>query len=121
MRQHLTGALGEPHLVEVVACMTREAHPLKRKLLLSAAPAALGMKGDILVAVAVVDGRGDAGAGASIVLARFEVAKAQELVVVAQLGAALEMPTDGAMIGQRFDGIRDAEREDVGAVAVTRH
>src|SRR4029450_8750667 len=55
VRQDLTGAVGEPHDLEIVARVAGEADALERELFLSALATALRVKAEILAAIAEVD------------------------------------------------------------------
>src|SRR5262249_27397859 len=95
--------------------------PLERKLFLATAATALPVKADVLVSIAEVNGRRDAATGAAVVLAGLEMAEAQKLVVVGQLGAPLEGPANPAPVAHALERVGDPQRQRVRAVAITGH
>src|SRR5207245_6989006 len=84
----------------------------------AAAPAAVRKQAHVLVAVAEVDGGGDARAGAPVVLRGEQLAEAEILVVPRDLRAPREVPPDAAPVAEPRDGRRHAEDERVCAVTV---
>src|SRR5690606_20795866 len=114
------GLVGEPLGREVVLREAALAHALDRKLEAAAAVAALAGEGDVRVALAEVDGGGEAGVARWLPLAHVELARAQIAVVAAHRPAAREVPGDAAPRAELLELRRRAEGERLGAVAVGR-
>src|SRR2546427_5634210 len=110
--------VGEADRVEVVLGVAGEADALEGILRRPAAAALLAEQAQVRVAVAEVLGRGEARAGATVVLGAEELAEAEGEIVARELGASVEVPGGAASAFEALGHGARLEEEGVGAVAV---